>query len=101
MIGTEVIEQDSGRFSKTLQKLAHCIGREIFVAKGSSDSLETMACSRDIFTWELVDIKGLDIGLECVFCFLISHDHVFDNASKCSDLAMMVWRNVIEIRFDL
>ncbi len=66
-IGAEVIERDRGRFSKTLQNIAHPIGWEIFVAKGPRDNHETKTCSWDIFTQELGDIKGLDIGLNCVF----------------------------------
>jgi hypothetical protein len=58
------------------------------------------AGGKDIFAWEVSDIKGLDIPLESISCLLIPYNHAFDDASKCGDGTMLIFGNAVEIGFN-
>jgi hypothetical protein len=76
-----------------------------FVGRSSSPRVQVTALRQrqaegTFFSWELGDVKGFDVILESIMRLLISHNHVFDDASKGSDRATPIFRNAVKIQFN-
>ncbi len=80
LIWTEFIWGGSQWFSKPFENLAYNSRWEIILPKDFCNSLEAKTGSGYIFTWNLGEIKDLDVSLQSILCFLIPHNHALDDA---------------------
>jgi hypothetical protein len=75
----------------------HYICWKITISKGASNILEAKTSSKNIFSRELGDVKGLDVILESIAHLLNSCNHAFDDTSKGSYGATPIFRNAVKI----
>jgi hypothetical protein len=76
------------------------IGRGI-VAKNIDDSLELEASSKNIFAWDVTNIKGLDIVFQSIPCLLVTNYQTLDDEAEHGDGTTVINRKTLQISFHL
>jgi hypothetical protein len=82
--------------SKPLEDGTNSIGRGL-VAKNIDDSLELDASSRNIFTREVTNIKGLDIVFESIPRLLVTNYQMLDDEAEHGDGTTVINRKTSQI----
>jgi hypothetical protein len=75
------------------------IGRGL-VSKNIEDGLQLVARSRDILTWEVTNIKCLNIFFKIIPHLLVLNHQMFDDEAEHGDGTTMICRKTLAIRFD-
>ncbi len=82
--------------SKPLEYCLNGFGRGS-VAKNIDDSLELEASSRNIFAWEVTNIKGLVIVFKSIPCLLVTNYQTLDDEAEHGDGVTMIIRKTLQI----
>jgi hypothetical protein len=82
--------------SKPLKDGTNSIGRGL-VTKNIDDSLELEVSSRNIFAWEVMNIKGLDIVFESILHLLVTNYQTLDDEAEHGDGTTVINRKTLQI----